>query len=286
MLVLGKRNRMKFPFPIKKEWGQNFLLDKNILQKIVDSCQIDEKTIIIEVGSGYGHLTEILAKTNCYQVISCEKDIRLFLWLQDKWENKQNKVFFLHQDALEVDWKTFCQNYNQSGNLNFLVVGNLPYRIANSLVCRLLEEFELFKSFVFLVQKEVAQRWTATPQKHKKEYSALSVYINLIAKSKLVLKVPRQCFFPTPLVDGSLVRLEIEKNFPIEKEKLGSLLAFLKNCFCHRRKTLWNNLLIASFKESEITKNFQQLGYTKKIRPQELTNQEYLNLYKNLIGLY
>ena len=84
MLDLGKRNKMKLPFPTKKEWGQNFLLDKNLLQKIVDNCPIDEQTVIIEIGSGYGHLTEFLAKTNCYRIISCEKDIRLFLWLQKK----------------------------------------------------------------------------------------------------------------------------------------------------------------------------------------------------------
>lgn len=84
MLDRDKRNKAKFPFPIKKEWGQNFLLDKNLLQKIVDNCPIDEKTIIIEVGSGYGHLTEVLAKSNFHQIISCEKDIRLFLWLQSK----------------------------------------------------------------------------------------------------------------------------------------------------------------------------------------------------------
>jgi len=117
-------------------------------------------------------------------------------------------------------------------------VGNLPYGIANPLICRLLEKFELFKGLVFLVQKEVAQRWTATPQKHKKEYSALSVYINLLAKTKIILKVPKQCFFPTPLVDGSLVCLEIKKPSLVEKEKLTSLLNFLKNCFRYRRKTL------------------------------------------------
>lgn len=280
MLDRNKRNKAKFPFPIKKEWGQNFLLDKNLLQKIVDNCPIDEKTIIIEVGSGYGHLTEVLAKTNFHQIISCEKDIRLFLWLQSKWKNKQNKILFLHQDVLEIDWKTFCKNY-KADNLNFLVVGNLPYGIANSLLCRLLENFELFKNFVFLVQKEVAQRWTATPQRYKKEYSALSVYINLIAKPKIVFKVPKQCFFPAPLVDGSLVRLEMESPPSVEKKNLVSLLVFLKSCFRHRRKTLWNNLLIASFKELEIIKNFQQLGYTKQTRPQELTAQEYLNLYRS-----
>lgn len=83
MLDRNKRAKMKLPFLPKKEWGQNFLLDKNILQKIVNNFPIDERTIIVEIGSGYGHLTDFLGKTNCYQIISCEKDAQLYLWLQN-----------------------------------------------------------------------------------------------------------------------------------------------------------------------------------------------------------
>lgn len=98
-------------------------------------------------------------------------------------------------------------------------MGNLPYSIANSLIFNLLENIELFRVLVFLVQKEVAQRWTATSQKYQKEYSALSVYISLIAQPEIVFPVPKQCFLPQPKVDGSLIRLEIRKEISLEKEK-------------------------------------------------------------------
>ncbi|RHZ36782.1 16S rRNA (adenine(1518)-N(6)/adenine(1519)-N(6))-dimethyltransferase RsmA [endosymbiont GvMRE of Glomus versiforme] len=271
---------MKLPFLPKKEWGQNFLLDKNLLQKIVDSCPFDKKTIIVEIGSGYGHLTEFLAKSNCHQVISYEKDAQLHFWLQSKWKEQKNKVIFLYQDALKINWPELRQKYNQF--LTFLVVGNLPYSIANSLIFNLLESAELFENLVFLIQKEVAQRWVATPQKYKKEYSALSVYISLITKPEIIFFVPKQCFFPQPSVDGALVRLEIKKEIQLEKEKRVQFWAFLKNCFRHRRKTLWNNLLIASYQEKKIREVFQKLKYEKNIRPQQLTIQDYLSVFNFL----
>ena len=257
------------------------MLDKNFLQKIANSCPIDEKTIVVEIGSGYGHLTEFLAKTNCYQVISCEKDAQLYLWLQNKWSKEQkNKIIFLHQDALKINWPEFWQKYINNQPLTFLIVGNLPYSIANSLIFNLLEKFELFKGLVFLVQKEVAQRWIATPQKYKKEYSALSVYISLITDPEIMFFVPKQCFFPQPSVDGALVCLEIKKEIQLKKEERPKFWSFLKNCFRHRRKTLWNNLLIASYQEETVKKVFQQLNYEKNIRPQQLSTQDYLNVFR------
>lgn len=281
-----KTESHKFPFLAKKEWGQNFLLDKNFLQKIVNNCPIDEKTIIIEIGSGYGHLTDFIAKTNCHKIISCEKDPQLFLWLNNKWKiERRSKVLFLHQDALKINWREFCQDLLANNpSFSFLVIGNLPYAIANTLICNLLENAELFKYFVFLVQKEVAQRWMATSQRCKKEYSSLSAYINLITKPEIIFNVPKQSFVPRPNVDGSLIRLEMRKTIPMEKEKLANFFNFLKNCFRYRRKTLWNNLLIASCQEEKLKKIFPQLNYDKKIRPQGLTTQDYLDLYK-LINL-
>ena len=281
MLVRGKKTKMELPFQPKKKWGQNFLLDKNFLQKIVNNCPIDEKTIIVEIGSGYGHLTEFIAKTNCYQVVSCEKDVQLYLWLQNKWNKEQkNKVVFLHQDALKINWPEFWRKYTNNQSLTFLIVGNLPYSIANSLIFSLLENIELFKNLVFLVQKEVSQRWVAAPQKYKKEYSAFSVYISLITNPEIIFFVPKQCFFPQPSVDGALIRLEIKKEVQLEKERWPKFWAFLKNCFRHRRKTLWNNLLIASYPKEKIREVFQQLNYEGVVRPQQLTTQDYLKIFR------
>jgi 16S rRNA (adenine1518-N6/adenine1519-N6)-dimethyltransferase len=142
-----------FPFFPKKELGQNFLLNKQILQKIVNFLPIETNTVIIEIGTGYGHLTDCLTDTICYKILSIEKDKNIYNWLKDNKLNK--KVSFLNEDALNIDWHKL---YEENKNHPLLVVGNLPYYIANSLLIELLNKNKLFKSFCFLVQKEVARR--------------------------------------------------------------------------------------------------------------------------------
>jgi len=117
-------------------------------------------------------------------------------------------------------------------------VGNLPYYITNSLIINLLFNYHLFKSLVFLVQKEVGEKWVANPYKYPSQYSALSVFINYLAETKIVLEVPSRVFNPPPSVDGALVAINSYKNANIAKEQLKTFLRFLKNCFRFRRKTL------------------------------------------------
>lgn len=298
----------KLPYQPSKKLGQNFLFDQNYLQKIVESCSIGPDTIIIEIGSGYGSLTNLLAETVCQKVISIEKDPQLFKWLKTN-NQKTDKILFLCQDVLQINWPQLCLEYKK--NFQLIIVGNLPYYLANSLVINLLPYHYLFKSLIFLVQKEVAYRWTATPQKYKKEYSALSVYINLIAQTEIIFVVPKQNFFPVPAVDGALVRFEIKPESEInkiltewissdlnkknsvpnemnpdkelsKKLNLTKFFKFLKNCFRYRRKIFWNNLLIASYSDKKIQAVFSQLGYEKNTRTQNLMLQDYLNVYKLL----
>ena len=140
-----------FSYLPKKELGQNFLLDEQILKKIVSFLPIEINTLIIEIGTGYGHLTDCLADTNCYKILSFEKDKDIYSWLK---ENKSNKkVTFLNEDALKVNWQKI---YEENKNYHLLVVGNLPYYIANFLLIGLLDKSKLFNFFCFLVQKEVA----------------------------------------------------------------------------------------------------------------------------------
>ena len=292
----------KLPYQPSKKLGQNFLFNQNYLQKIVEACPISPNTLIIEIGSGYGNLTNLLVKTVCQKVISIEKDPQLFKWLKEN-NSKLDKVLLLCQDALQINWPQFCSKYKK--NSQIVVVGNLPYYLANSLIISLLSCYYLFKSLIFLVQKEVACRWVATPQKYKKEYSALSVYINLIAQVEILFLVSKQSFFPVPAVDGALVRLEIKpkpeiskiltewndnnlnKDFSTshnsnQKINLTKFFKFLKNCFRYRRKTFWNNLLIAAYPKKKIQTIFSQLGYDKNIRAQNLILQDYLKVYELL----
>jgi len=119
-----------------------------------------------------------------------------------------------------------------------MVVGNLPYYLTNTLIINLLFNYHLFKSLVFLVQKEVGQKWVATPHHNPSQYSALSVFINYLSEIKLTLEVPARIFTPSPSVDGALIVINPIKNTDLTKEKLNSFLRFLKNCFRFRRKTL------------------------------------------------
>lgn len=297
-------NWLKLPYQPSKKLGQNFLFNQNYLQRIVENCSIGPDTIIIEIGSGYGSLTNMLAETVCQKVISIEKDFRLFKWLGVN-NPKPDKVFFLCQDVLQINWPQFCLEYK---NFPIIIVGNLPYYLVNSLIINLLPYHYLFKSLIFLVQKEVAWRWAATPQKYKKEYSALSVYISLIAQVETPFLVPKQSFFPVPAVDGALVCLKIKPELEInktltkwisndlskssapnefhqrtlQKVNLTKFFKFLKNCFRYRRKIFWNNLLTASYSEKKIQAVFFQLGYDKDIRAQNLMLQDFLNVYKLL----
>jgi len=265
----------KLPYQPNKALGQNFIFDKNYLHKIVNSISVDNETIIIEIGSGYGNLTNLLGETTCQKIISLEKDKNLFQWLEKN--NKNDKITYLCQDALLVDWKNFCLEYQ---NNSLIIVGNLPYYLTNSLIVNLLLSYQKFKSLVFLIQKEVARKWVASINRYNSKYSALSVFINYLAKIKLVFEVPREIFTPIPEVDGALLIINPHEKNNISKEQLTYFLRFLKNCFRFRRKTLWNNLLnFANKHEKNWEKYFHEKGYSSTIRPQNINPVEYSELF-------
>ncbi|KLL03965.1 MAG: dimethyladenosine transferase [Mycoplasmataceae bacterium RV_VA103A] len=265
----------KIIYSPKKSLGQNFLFDKNYLFQIVARCSVNAKTIIIEIGSGYGSLTNLLAETDGQKVISIEKDFQLFQWLVAN--NKNKKILYLHQDALKINWPDFCSQYK---NGSLIIVGNLPYYITNSLIVNLLLNYKLFKSLIFLVQKEVGQKWVASPSKYSSEYSALSIFINYLTKTKIVGKIPARAFTPAPSVDGVLVSIEPYQDVDASNEQLISFLRFLKNCFRFRRKTLLNNLLSwAGNWEKEWKKYWIEKDYSEKVRPQNLTPFECWQLF-------
>ena len=272
---MKKPSQEKLIFQPNKELGQNFLFDKNYLCQIVKNCSVENDTIIIEIGSGYGNLTNLLVETNCQKVISLEKDEKLFQWLKEN--NQSDKISYLCQDALTINWEEFCSKYKKN---SLIIVGNLPYYLTNSLIVNLLINYHLFKSLVFLVQKEVGQKWVSNPNKYSSKYSALSVFINYLAETNLVFEVPRNFFNPIPEVDGALVVINPLKNNNIKKEQLVSFLKFLKNCFRSRRKTLRNNLLAFSgSSELEWDNYFREKDYQTKIRPQNLVPLEYYELF-------
>lgn len=256
--------------------GQNFLFNKDYLQRIVTSCPINSDTVIIEIGSGYGSLTNLLAETNCRRIISLEKDVRLFQWLKEN--NKNSKIIYLLQDALKVDWEAF---FLEQKTNSLIIVGNLPYYITNPLIINLLFHRHLFKCLVFLVQKEVGQKWVASPDKYSSKYSALSVFISLLSEVKIAFEIPQKVFKPVPAVDGSLIIIKPRLNtIDMLSNQFVPFLRFLKNCFRSRRKTLWNNLLaFAGNQNRSWEKYFSGKNYSIKIRPQNLNPEDYYDLF-------
>ena len=216
-----------------------------------------------------------MAETDCRKVISLEKDQKLFQWLEAN--KKNNKITYLHKDALQVNWLDFCFQYKDN---SLIIVGNLPYYITNSLIVNLLFNYHLFKSLLFLVQKEVGQKWASSPSKYSSKYSALAVFINYLTKTKIALEIPARFFTPSPPVDGTLAIINPRKDIEISNEQLIFFLRFLKNCFRFRRKILLNNLnsFAGNYKE-KWGKYFLEKGYSDKIRPQNLTPTEYWELF-------
>lgn len=260
---------MKILFKPNKKLGQNFLLDKYYLNEIIKNIDIDDKTLIIEIGSGYGNLTELLEKTACKKIISFEKDKKIFEWLKEN--KKLKKTKYINIDVLLIDWENFCKKFIE---FSIVIVGNLPYYISNFLLIELLFNYKLFKSMVFLVQKEVGKKWNSDI-----DYSSLSVLINYLSETKLFFEIPRIFFNPRPKVDGILISL-IPKNIIISKKETIDFFRFLKNCFRFRRKTLLNNLLNFLQKDKKLIEYyFFKNSYNLKIRPQNLNSQEYWNLF-------
>jgi 16S rRNA (adenine1518-N6/adenine1519-N6)-dimethyltransferase len=276
-----KNKAFELPFLPNKKQGQNFLFSKNYLQKIVANCPLKSDTVIIEVGSGYGSLTNLLAENGCQKILSYEKDERLFNWLITNNQNP-DKVIYFHKDILLVDWPKICSEYQ---NFPIIVVGNLPYYLANSLIVNLLFNYQLFETWAFLVQKEVASRWVAQPaNKYSSSYSSLSVLVNFLTTSSLIFDVPNTAFAPPSAVDGALVVMKIRSQIKIKREKLAAFWSFLKNCFHFRRKTLWNNLRSLTKKnESDWEKYFLDHNYPKNIRPHHLSSKEYWQLFVNCL---
>jgi len=263
------KKNTKIIFSPKKELGQNFIFNDYYLNEITKKIPINEKTIIIEIGSGYGNLTKFLSNTKCKKIISIEKDKKIFQWLKKNIKDK--KIIFLNNDALKINWEKLCISYI---NFSLIIVGNLPYNIANSLLIKLLIYKNFFSIFVFLVQKELAEKWTSGPKKNNSKYSALSVFINCFSEIKKVLNIPKNIFIPKPKVDGTLLIIK-KKDHKFDEKKKIFFLNFVKKCFFFRRKNILKNLSSEKWK-----KFFLERKYSFLLRPQEMDKEFYLEIFE------
>lgn len=264
-------------FTFKKSFGQNFLTDTNILQKIVDTAEIDDQVNVIEIGPGIGALTEFLAE-RAAQVMAFEIDHRLVPILADTLRDFDN-VTVVNEDILKVDLAQHIQNF-KNPDLPIKVVANLPYYITTPILMHLIESGIPFSEFVVMMQKEVADRISAKP--NTKAYGSLSIAVQYYMIAKVAFIVPRTVFVPAPNVDSAILKMvrRPEPAVAVEDEKF--FFKVSKASFTHRRKTLWNNLTGYFGKTEEVkdklTKALDQAGLSPSVRGEALGLEEFASL--------
>ncbi|HGD2708436.1 TPA: 16S rRNA (adenine(1518)-N(6)/adenine(1519)-N(6))-dimethyltransferase RsmA [Streptococcus agalactiae] len=249
-------------FTFKKSFGQNFLTDTNILQKIVDTAEIDKGVNVIEIGPGIGALTEFLAE-NAAEVMAFEIDDRLIPILADTLARFDN-VQVVNQDILKADLQTQIQAF-KNPDLPIKVVANLPYYITTPILMHLIESKIPFAEFVVMMQKEVADRISAMP--NTKAYGSLSIAVQYYMTAKVSFIVPRTVFVPAPNVDSVILKMVRRDQPVVSVQDEDFFFRVSKVAFVHRRKILWNNLT-SHFGKSEDTKaKLEKALEIAKIKP-------------------
>ncbi len=227
----------KHQFSFKKSLGQNFLIDSNILRKIVETATLTKEAGVIEIGPGIGSLTEMLAR-HAKKVVAIEIDQRLLPILADNL-SPYDHIEVVHGDVLEQDLHQLLQEH-MAGIEHIHVVANLPYYVTTPILMKLLEERLPIQSIVIMIQKEVAERIAAQPG--GKEYGSLSVAAQYYAEPHYCITVPKNVFMPKPNVDSAVIRLSIRKKPPIQVDNEELFFRVVRASFAQRRKTIYNNL--------------------------------------------
>ncbi len=263
-------------FYFKKNFGQNFLIDSNILEKIVSCAGIGAQDCVLEVGPGIGSLTQVLAE-NARRVVAVEIDSNLIPILQQMLSGYEDTVRILNQDILKTDIDAIIREEN--GGDAIKVVANLPYYITTPIIMDLLEQQRNVDSITVMVQKEVAERMQAAPG--EKEYGALSVAVQYFCDASLDMIVPPSCFMPRPKVDSAVITLRVrkEKKFAVENEAF--FFQVVKCAFSQRRKTLYNTL--RNEKELHILAQsaadaIKEMGLDEKVRGEKLSVAQFAEL--------
>lgn len=265
----------KHGFHFQKKYGQNFLIDKNILEKIVDAAEIGADDVVLEIGPGIGTMTQYLCE-RAREVIAVEIDDKLIPVLADTLSEYDN-VTVIHEDILKVDIRALAEEKN--GGRPIKVVANLPYYITTPIIMELFESRVPLESVTVMVQKEVAERMKEGPG--SKDYGALSLAVAYYAVAEIIAEVPPACFIPRPKVSSMVIRLTCHREPPVEVRDEKFLFSVIRASFQQRRKTLVNGLNNAPWipvDREEITRCVESLGYGPSVRGEKLTLEEFARL--------
>lgn len=269
----------KYQFRMQKKYGQNFLIDTNILHKIVESAQIAKEDCVLEIGPGIGTMTQHLAEA-AGRVIAVEIDKDLIPILEDTLAAYDN-IRLLHADILKVDLHRLLEEENNGRPVK--VVANLPYYITTPIIMKLFENHMPLVSITVMVQSEVADRMQVGPG--TKDYGALSLAVQYFARPEIVARVPASCFIPRPNVDSTVIRLTRHAKPPVVVDDEAYFFAVIRASFNQRRKTLVNGLVNAGnlgVTKNQVEEVLAKMGVSKTVRGETFTLERFADLSNRL----
>ena len=265
----------KYEFMFQKKFGQNFLIDTHVLEKIISAAGITKNDCVLEIGPGIGTMTQYLAE-NAGHVVAVEIDRNLIPILKETLADYDN-VTVINEDILRVDIKALAEEYN--GGKPIKVVANLPYYITTPIIMGLFESGVPIDNITVMVQKEVADRMKEGPG--SKDYGALSLAVQYYAEPEIVANVTPNCFIPRPNVGSAVIRLTRHKEMPVEVKDPVLMFKIIRASFNQRRKTLQNGLGNAPelpYTKEQIAAAIAEMGLTPTIRGEALSLAQFAQL--------
>ena len=265
----------KYEFAFQKKFGQNFLIDTHVLDKIISAAEITKDDLVVEIGPGIGTMTQYLACA-AREVVAIEIDKMLIPILQDTLSEYDN-VTVINEDVLKVDLNKLAEEKN--GGRPVKVVANLPYYITTPIIMGLFENHVPLHSITIMVQKEVADRMRMGPG--TKDYGALSLAVQYYAEPCLVANVPPNCFMPRPNVGSAVIKLTVHENPPVVVRDEQLMFRLIRASFNQRRKTLANGLNNSPelhYSKEQIAEAIERLGTSPSVRGEALTLEQFARL--------
>ncbi|MBO5477931.1 MAG: 16S rRNA (adenine(1518)-N(6)/adenine(1519)-N(6))-dimethyltransferase RsmA [Clostridia bacterium] len=272
----------KFDIRANKRYGQNFLIDDNVLENIVNASNVTDEDLVIEIGPGLGNLTEYLLDRAKY-VLLVEIDPKMIEVLNHRFNDRKNFTL-INNDILQVNIDEMVEKIKEEKGLEFRkvkVVANLPYYITTPIIFKLLEDENIISDITVMVQKEVAERMVAAPK--SKDFGILTLMVKYFSEANIEIIVPNSSFIPEPGVTSAVISLEKKRNYDIKNEKV--FFELIHKAFAQRRKKMTNSLVATKFNnmsKEEIEELFTKCNLSTNTRAEELEIEDFINIVNNI----
>lgn len=281
-LIETRKIMKKFNIVANKRYGQNFLIDDNILEEIVNSADITKDDLVIEIGPGLGNLTEYILSRAKYAIL-VEIDSKMIKVLEDRFKDRKNYIL-INDDILKVNIDKLVEEIKSKNDLSFRsvkVVANLPYYITTPIIFKLLEDENSISDITVMVQKEVAQRMVAKPK--SKDFGILTLMVDYFSNANIIVLVPNSSFIPEPGVMSAVINLKKNRKYSVKNEKM--FFELIHKAFAQRRKKMINSLSSTNFNnmtKQELEDLFKRCNLGFNTRAEELTIEEFIELVNNI----